>query len=60
MISLTISDLPGYSLGVSANWRASLSPRRKSVSKVGPSEGKLLGGWPERLLLDFASAITYL
>src|SRR5258705_251156 len=50
VISLTISDLPGYSLGVSANWRASLSSRRKSVSKVGLSEGKLLRGWPERFL----------
>jgi hypothetical protein len=48
------------SLGVSANWSASLSSRRKSVSKVGLSESKLLGGWPERLLLDFASASTYL
>jgi len=40
--------LSGSSLGVSANWRASLSIRRKSVSTVGLSEGKFLGGAPDR------------
>jgi hypothetical protein len=48
VISLTISDLRGSSRGASANWRASLSSRRKSVSTVGLSEGKLLGGCPDR------------
>jgi hypothetical protein len=48
VISLIISDLLGYSLGISANWRASASIRRNSVSTVGLSECKLLGSWPQR------------